>query len=69
VCGVLGRRLPNADELGSFGEEPGVELDDGEEWASDRNATNAVTVDDGFSYQARTDNTLHAFRCEAPLSN
>lgn len=70
TCGTIGRRLPNADELGSFGEEPGIELDDGGEWASDRTATSmATTVDDGFGYGAATDNTLHAFRCEAPLSN
>jgi hypothetical protein len=70
TCGTIGRRLPNADELGSFGEEPGIELDDGGEWASDRTATNAVTVDDGFAYSsAAPASSLRAFRCEAPLSN
>jgi hypothetical protein len=69
TCGTAGRRLSNPDELGSFGEQPGIELDNGDEWSAARDDTNAVTVDDGFAYAFPPASDTQAFRCLAPLSN
>ena len=69
TCGSAGRRLPNPDELASFGEEQGIELDNDNEWSSARNDSDAVTVDDGFVYDFTPASGLHAYRCVAPLTN
>jgi hypothetical protein len=69
TCGVAGRRLPQPDELGSFSQEPGIDLDVGGEWSSARLGTTADTVSEGAGHTEVAASQSHAYRCEAPLAN
>jgi hypothetical protein len=70
TCGVLGRRLPAPDELGSFSEEPGVGLDADGEYTSSRLGSDVDLVSAGPIHTVENDATdAHAYRCVAPLAN
>jgi len=67
TCGTAGRRLPNPDELGSFSEEPGIDV--AGEYSAARQGTNADVVSEGPGHNSLPAGTARAFRCLAPLSN
>jgi hypothetical protein len=69
TCGALGRRLPQPDELGSFGEQPGIDLDGGGEWSSARIQDNVDVVSEGPAHAAVSASSSVAYRCIAPLAN
>jgi len=73
TCGTAGRRLPNVDELASFGQEPGIELANPGELTSVRleasPSDTVETVDDGPTYFAGSPSIDRSYRCEAPLSD
>jgi hypothetical protein len=69
TCGLLGRRLPGPDELGSFSEQEGVDLDGSGEFTSARFGSNVDVVFEGPSHVSQPAANPEAFRCVAPLSN
>ncbi len=69
TCGVLGRRLPAPDELGSFSEEQGVELDGAGEFTSARIGDNVDVIFEGPSHASQPAVDSHPYRCVASLSN
>jgi hypothetical protein len=72
-CAVRGGALPEALQLAAFAEEPGVNLDSGDEWSSDIPAISgedsyAVTTVSASSVVFRDLSTeAHAYRCVIPL--
>lgn len=72
-CAARGGTLPDALELAAFGEEPGVNLDPGDEWSSDLttfsgpDAYAAVTVSANSVLDTDLSNMNHAYRCVIPL--
>lgn len=72
-CAARGGTLPDALELAAFAEEPGVNLDAGDEWSSDIPVISgensyAVTIvaSDSVVFRDLSTNT-HAYRCVIPL--
>ena len=72
-CVVRGGTLPDALELAAFAEEPGVNLDEGDEWSSDipvisgTNSYAVTTVADNSVVFRDLSTESHAFRCVIPL--
>lgn len=72
-CAARGGELPEALQLAAFAEEPGVNLDSGDEWSSDLttfsgpNAYAAVTVSANSVLDTDLSITTHAYRCVIPL--
>jgi hypothetical protein len=72
-CAARGGALPEALQLAAFAEEPGVNLDSGDEWSSDIPVisganTYAVTTVSANSVVFRDLSTeTHAYRCVIPL--
>jgi hypothetical protein len=76
-CAARGGALPEALQLAAFGEEPGVNLDSGDEWSSDivsftskniyavGTVTSASAIDSGLVKSGSSD--THAYRCVIPL--
>jgi hypothetical protein len=72
-CAVRGGTLPEALQLAAFAEEPGVNLDPGDEWSGDVtnvsgvNAYSAVTVSAGSKINFLLSTNPRAYRCVLPL--
>lgn len=72
-CAARGGALPDALQLAAFAEEPGVNLDSGDEWSEDIPAISgkdayAVTTVSASSVVFRDLSTeTHAYRCVIPL--
>lgn len=72
-CAARGGELPEALQLAAFAEEPGVNLDPGDEWSGDipvvsGEDTYAVTTVNASSEVFRDLSTsTHAYRCVLPL--
>jgi hypothetical protein len=72
-CAAKGGTLPEALQLAAFAEEPGVNLDPGDEWSSDIASVSgensyAVAIVEADSKIFRDLSTeLHAYRCVIPL--
>jgi hypothetical protein len=72
-CAARGGTLPDALELAAFGEEPGVNLDPGDEWSSDipvvsgSNVYADVTVSTDSEIDMDIASDTHAYRCVIPL--
>lgn len=72
-CVARGGTLPDALELAAFAEEPGVNLDDGDEWSAELmnfsgpNAYGVVTVSESSVVDLDVSTVNHAFRCVIPL--
>lgn len=72
-CAVKGGALPEALQLAAFAEEPGVNLDSGDEWSGDLttfsgpNAYGVVTVSASSVLDDDLSTETHAYRCIIPL--
>jgi hypothetical protein len=72
-CAARGAELPEALQLAAFAEEPGVNLDSGDEWSSELttfsgpDAYATVTVSAGSVLDTALATTTHAYRCVLPL--
>lgn len=72
-CAAKGGELPEALELAAFAEEPGVNLDSGDEWSSDipvfsgLDAYDVATVSDTPKINATLSTNVRAYRCVIPL--
>jgi hypothetical protein len=72
-CAARGAALPEALHLAAFGEEPGVNLDPGDEWSSDLtnvsglNVFGVVTVSASSGVSSDLSTDTHAYRCVVPL--
>lgn len=72
-CAVKGGVLPEALQLAAFAEEPGVNLDPGDEWSSDipvvsgPNVYAVVTVAANSVVELDLSTKTHAYRCVIPL--
>jgi hypothetical protein len=72
-CAVQGGTLPEALQLAAYSQQPGVNLDAGDEWSSDlTNMTGpdeyaVVTVSAGGVIDFTASSTPHKFRCVIPL--
>jgi len=72
-CAVRGGALPEALQLAAFAEEPGVNLDSGDEWSSDvtsfsgPDAYATVTVSASSVLDTALSNAARAYRCVIPL--
>ncbi len=72
-CAVQGGTLPEALQLAAFSQQPGVVLDNGDEWSSDLtnmtgpNAYAVVTVSSAGVVDFTTSTNTHKFRCVIPL--
>lgn len=72
-CAVQGGALPEALQLAAFSQQPGVVLDDGEEWSSDipvftdKNIFSVVTVSAGGDFDFKSFSSTHKYRCVIPL--
>jgi hypothetical protein len=72
-CAALGGELPEALQLAAFAEEPGVNLDPGDEWSSDLtafsgpNAYSVVTVSASSVVNTSLSTNTRAYRCVLPL--
>lgn len=72
-CAAKHATLPGALELAAFAEEPGINLDSGDEWSSDLttfsgpNAYAAVTVSASSVVDTDLSTATHAYRCVIPL--
>ncbi len=72
-CAAKGGELPDALALAALAEEPGVNLDAGDEWSGDLstfsgpNAYAVVTVSDSSIVNTSLSNQTHAYRCVLPL--
>lgn len=72
-CAVQGGVLPEALQLASFSQEPGVTLDAGWEWSgdipviTDKNIYSIVTVSPSGDIDYTSHVSAHKFRCVIPL--
>jgi len=72
-CATRGGELPAALELAAFAEEPGVNLDDEDEWTGDipvftgLDTYGVATVSPDGKVNSSLSTNLHAFRCVIPL--
>jgi hypothetical protein len=72
-CAARGGTLPEALQLAAFAEEPGVNLDSGDEWSSDitdvsgLNSYSVATVSHNSKIGFLSSNNTRAFRCVIPL--
>jgi hypothetical protein len=72
-CAVQGGTLPEALQLASFAQQPGVNLDSGSEWSSDlTNMTGpdeyaVVIVSAGGTVDFTVSTSSHKYRCVIPL--
>jgi hypothetical protein len=72
-CAARGGTLPGALELAAFAEQPGVNLDAGDEWSgelttfSGPNAYATVTVSASSVLDTALSTATHAYRCVIPL--
>jgi len=72
-CAARGGTLPEALQLAAFAEEPGVNLDSGDEWSGDipvvsgPNVYAVVTVSATSVVDMDISNLTHAYRCVIPL--
>jgi hypothetical protein len=72
-CAVQGGTLPEALQLASFAQQPGVVLDSGHEWSSDLtnmvgpNEYAVVTVSANGTIDFVASTNAHKFRCVIPL--
>jgi hypothetical protein len=72
-CAAKGGALPEALQLAAFAEEPGVNLDSGDEWSGDipvisgANSYAVTTVDANGVIFRDLSTELHAYRCVIPL--
>jgi len=72
-CAARGGELPEALALAAFAEEPGVNLDSGDEWSSDipvftgLNTYGVATVSASSEIDSNLSTTTHAYRCVIPL--
>ena len=72
-CATRGGTLPEALQLAAFGEEPGVNLDPGDEWSSDLTNISGlgvygvVTVSASSGINSSLSTNTHAYRCVIPL--
>jgi|SRR5689334_306193 len=72
-CAVQGGTLPEALQLASFSQQPGVNLDSGTEWSSDitnmaaENIFAVVTVSAGGSFNFTSSANARSYRCVIPL--
>jgi hypothetical protein len=72
-CAVQGGTLPEALQLASFSQQPGVVLDSGTEWSSDIPVVSApglygvVTVSDSAEVASTASTNARKFRCVIPL--
>ncbi len=72
-CGARDGTLPEALQLAAFAEEPGVNLDPGDEWSSDitnvsgLDVYGVVTVSAGSSINFGLSTNTRAYRCVIPL--
>jgi hypothetical protein len=72
-CAAKGGTLPEALQLAAFAEEPGVNLNSGDEWSSDvtnvsgLNVYGVVTVSASSGIDSDISTTIHAYRCVIPL--
>jgi hypothetical protein len=72
-CAAKGGTLPEALQLAAFAEEPGVNLDSGDEWSSDLttfsgpNAYGVVAVSASAVLDDDLSTETHAYRCVIPL--
>jgi hypothetical protein len=73
ACAVQGGTLPEALQLASFSQQPGVVLDSGTEWSSDipvftdENIFAVVTVSPGGDFDFSSHTSAHKYRCVIPL--
>jgi hypothetical protein len=73
ACAALGGALPEALQLAAFAQQPGIKLDDGDEWSSDlttfsgENAYGVVTVSESAILNSRLSTELRHYRCVIPL--
>jgi len=72
-CAARGGALPEALQLAAFAEEPGINLDPGDEWSGDitnvsgLNAYGVVTVSAAGKLDYVLSTEVHAYRCVLPL--
>jgi hypothetical protein len=72
-CAARGGTLPEALQLAAFAEEPGVNLDSGDEWSSDipvftgLDTYGVATVSAGSEISSSLSTNTHAYRCVVPL--
>jgi hypothetical protein len=72
-CAAGGGTLPEALQLAAFAEEPGVNLDSGDEWSSDISAVSGedayavITVSASSVVFRDLSTEAHAYRCVIPL--
>jgi hypothetical protein len=72
-CAARGGTLPEALELAAFAEEPGVNLDSGDEWSSDipvftgLDTYGVATVSAASEINSTLSTNTHAYRCVIPL--
>jgi hypothetical protein len=72
-CAARGGTLPEALQLAAFAEEPGVNLDPGDEWSSDLtnvsglNVYGVVTVSASSGVNSELSSNTHPYRCVIPL--
>ncbi len=72
-CATRGGTLPEALQLAAFAEQPGVNLDAGDEWSSDvtnvsgLNVYGVVTVSASGGVTFALSTISHAYRCVIPL--
>jgi hypothetical protein len=72
-CAVQGGTLPEALQLASFSQQPGMALDPGSEWSSDLtnmtgpNEYAVVTVSANATVDFKASTNAHKFRCVIPL--
>lgn len=72
-CAAKGGTLPDALELAAFAEEPGINLDPGDEWSSDitnvsgLNVYGVVTVSASSAINSKISTETRAYRCVIPL--
>lgn len=72
-CAARGGTLPEALQLAAFAEEPGVNLDSGDEWSSDipvftgLDTYGVATVSANSKVNSSLSTNTHAYRCVIPL--
>jgi hypothetical protein len=72
-CAARNGTLPDALQLAAFAEQPGVNLDSGDEWSSDipvfsgLNTYGVATVSAAGEVNSVISTTTHAYRCVIPL--
>lgn len=72
-CAARGGALPEALQLAAFAEEPGVNLDSGDEWSSDLPVVSGpgvyavVTIAANSVVDSDLSTKTHAYRCVIPL--